>query len=35
MAEGHNIYRDVNNKTDLQRIFTDIRQDVDGAKSDH
>jgi len=35
MAEGHNIYRNVNNKTDLQRIFTDIRQDVDGAKSDH
>lgn len=33
MAEARNIYGDVNSKTDLERIFTEIRHDVGGAKS--
>jgi hypothetical protein len=33
MAEARNIYGDVNNKTDLEHIFVDIRHDVDKAKS--
>jgi hypothetical protein len=33
MAEDRNIYGEVNSKTDLERIFTQIRHEVDDAKS--
>jgi len=32
MAQAGHIYGEVDNKTDLERIFHDIRQNVDGAK---
>jgi hypothetical protein len=33
MAEDRHIYGEVNNKTGMKRVFTDIRRDVAGAKS--
>ena len=33
MATDHHIYGEVHNKTDLKKIFTEIRQDVDKANS--
>jgi hypothetical protein len=33
MAEDRHIYGEVNSKTGLKRIFTDIRRDIAGAKS--
>ena len=33
MAEDRHIYGEVNSKTGMRRVFTDIRHDVDDAKS--
>lgn len=33
MAHDTHVYGEVENKTDLKKIFTEIRQDVDKAKS--
>ena len=33
MAEDRHIYGEVNSKTGMKRVFTDIRRDVEGAKS--
>ncbi len=33
MAEVRYIYGEVNSKTGMKRLFTDIRHDVEGAKS--
>jgi len=33
MAEDRHVYGEVNSKTGMQRIFTDIRRDVAAAKS--
>ncbi len=33
MSEDRHIYGEVNSKTDLKKIFTDIRRDVESAKS--
>ena len=33
MAEDRHIYGEVNNKTGMKRVFTDIRRDIDDAKS--
>ena len=33
MAEDRHIYGEVNSKTAMKRLFTDIRRDVEGAKS--
>ena len=33
MAEDRHIYGEVNSKTGMKRLFTDIRRDVEGAKS--
>jgi hypothetical protein len=33
MAEKRHIYGEVNSKTGMKRVFTDIRHDVDSARS--
>jgi hypothetical protein len=33
MAEDRHIYGEVNSKTGMRRVFTDIRRDVEGARS--
>ena len=33
MAEDRHIYGEVNSKTGMKRVFTDIRRDVDAARS--
>jgi hypothetical protein len=33
VAEDRHIYGEVNNKTGMKRVFTDIRRDVDSAKN--
>ena len=33
MAEDRHIYGEVDSKTGMKRVFTDIRRDVEGAKS--
>jgi hypothetical protein len=33
MARDRHIYGEVNNKSDLHKVFTEIRHDVDGARS--
>jgi hypothetical protein len=33
MAQSRHIYRKIENKTDLEHVFRDIRKDVDTAKS--
>jgi hypothetical protein len=33
MAKDRHIYGEIKNKTDMRRVFTEIRKDVDSAKS--
>jgi hypothetical protein len=33
MAEDRHIYGEVNSKADMKRVFDEIREDVDAAKS--
>ena len=33
MAEDRHIYGEVNSKTGMKRVFTEIRRDVEGARS--
>lgn len=33
MAKARHVYGDIDNKTDLERVFLEIREDVDNARS--